>query len=219
LLVAARPIETTISRCFEPLLNSGELPIGPPNRPWLAAGETVRVECQLDLSKELTYGSVTLALTEQRLVELGELVAGGGGNAASAAIRASWPVASHLSLRAHEQGGMGHLELVDSEQRLAVWYYTSARSAAVARLVKEFNRLAEHGSAPLEELRTVCPSCGKVLPEGETECAECAVSAVPPPARSLLRLWQFAARHLGLVGLGLALTLAATGASLIPPRV
>ena len=73
-----------------------------------------------------TAGS-TLVLTENRLLALD--AAGEGGQ---------WPLAPGLELRQHDHAGVGSLELVDHQRRLALWRFTLAQGASARALVAAF---------------------------------------------------------------------------------
>ncbi len=124
-------------------------------------------------------------------------------------------------MRARDQGGVGVLEALGEVGRLGVWRYTAARGPAAQRFCERVNvaiaRLA--GTAPEvgEDHKSVCPTCGAMIERGEGDCSFCKAPPLPPPARSLWRLVRFARPRAGLIGLGFALMLAGTAASLVPP--
>lgn len=173
-------------------------------------GERLLTCLVLDLDSELRFSTSLLVLTDRRLVRLAE---GTVEELALCDIR-------QLSYR--EQGGVGSLEAQGARRRLARWRCTAACSAAAERLVRLFDseapsRQAEGRGAPGSQEASVCPKCGAVLAEGETQCEACAPAAAPPPARSLFRLTRFARPRAGWILLGFSLTLASTACALIPP--
>jgi ATP-binding cassette, subfamily B, bacterial len=124
-------------------------------------------------------------------------------------------------LRCFDHGGVGTLELIDGDQRLAVWRYTLAHTIAVQRLVAEFHRQSEAallGRPPEPRLGTRCPLCKAPLEAGEEECPVCTKEIQTPPSTwTLFRLWRFARPYQGQLLAGFLLTLAGTAATLVPP--
>ncbi len=155
----------------------------------------------------------TLVLTERQLLALD--ADGEGGR---------WPLAPGLELRQNDHAGVGSLELVDAERRLALWRFTLAQGAAARALVAAFEqlqaRLAGQARA-LEEEVTPCPRCGGPLPlEGSDaeDCPACSSrQSAPPSTWVLLRLWRFARPYRLQLLAGFVLTLASTAATLVPP--
>ncbi len=178
----------------------------------LASGENVLAAFQVDLNPALQFTPGLLVLTSQRLLACdGE------------APLQSWPLAPGLQLQLLEHGGVGTLELHDAGQRLALWRFTLAREQQAVRLQQRFAqqlaRLADPALALAQEEDVPrCAACHTPLPEGSDECPACARQR-PPQASTwvLLRLWRFARPYKRQLGLGFALTLASTAASLVPP--
>jgi ATP-binding cassette subfamily B protein len=173
----------------------------------LGQDETVLSWLEVDLTADLNYGRSLVVLTERRIVSLG----------LDARAETSWDRSAVSSIRCRDQFGLGTLEIFDESARLSVWRFT-------ARHVTQAHRFAQRVAAALrneplaeKDAVTVCPSCGSTLGPDDVTCLNCAPSAQLPPSKSLLRLYPFARRHSLMLGLGLLLTLAATGATLIPP--
>jgi ATP-binding cassette subfamily B protein len=132
-----------------------------------------------------------------------------------------WALAPPLQLETRDCAGVGTLDLRDADGLLARWRYTLGRAGAVRRLSAQFE---EHTRALAEQrpvrppAGAVCPVCEGTVPAGLEECPACARTVHAPPSPwTLFRLWRFAKpyRH-SLLG-GLALTMLATGATLVPP--
>lgn len=124
-------------------------------------------------------------------------------------------------VRLSEAGGLGALEIADSECQLAIWRFTLGRMGLAQRFAKQVERtLIELAGATLPEeeaaSEALCHRCGHPLPEDEDHCPRCAPEP-PPTTWTLLRLWRFAHPYRGQLLAGFLLTLAATGATLVPP--
>jgi ATP-binding cassette subfamily B protein len=170
---------------------------------------------ETDLSEDLRFEPGLLAVDAQGLSAwtLGE-----GGQAQAAG---RWPLAPDLALRQGDHGGVGVLELVDGQRRLAVWRYTLGQQMAATRLLKQFDlarqALAE-GRPPQAVLQAHCPVCKAPLEPDQDECPACAQENTRPPSTwTLLRLWRFARPYQGQLLAGFLLTLASTAATLVPP--
>jgi ATP-binding cassette subfamily B protein len=178
----------------------------------LEAGETPLAWLEPDLDLGLRYASGLVCLTDRRLIARDPHARDGW---------QVWPLAEIQRLRAQDQAGLGALEALGSESRLARWRYTAARAASAQGFAERANReiacLAGAEPCAGDELGTICPSCGAALEPGQTECPYCNAPPQPPPGRSLWRLARFARPRARLIGTGLALTVAATAASLVPP--
>jgi ATP-binding cassette subfamily B protein len=161
--------------------------------PELIANETIEAELELDLDASLRYAQGRLVVTNQRLLVFSD----------DAPFWQSWPLGQGLVLRHYDHAGVGHLDLCDSQSRLASWCYTLARSAAASRLLARFEANT-HGAAQSLDSET------------HDHEAEADVSS-PPSTWSLFRLWRFAQPYRAQLLIGFLLTLAATGASLVAP--
>ena len=127
----------------------------------------------LDLDGHLHFRTQTLLLTRQKFTLEGQ----------------EWPLAPGMELRLSDHAGVGMLELLNTEGRVAVWRFSMGEHARAARLVDQFQRvMAQRSEAPPEELddaARTCPQCRATLPADSDECAECAADvpqATPPAA-------------------------------------
>ncbi len=126
-----------------------------------------------------------------------------------------------LALRHHDHAGVGHLELVDEQGRLAAWRFTLGQNLHAMRVLDAFrDQLESHLSGlPVHVAeQNVCPSCKAPLEPDQDECPICTkVLYTPPSTWTLFRLWRFAKPYGGQLGLGFFLMLASTAAHMIPP--
>ncbi len=161
----------------------------------LAAGENVLALAAVDLDAGLSFAAGELALSERSL--WARTPASGW---------KAWTLAPQLRLRQGEHGGVGTLELVDEQQRLAQWHYTLAVEPQVRRLVAAFARQQARlaGQAPAHE-----DAGADELPGAQPPG--------PPSTWVLLRLLHFARPYRRQLVLGFLLTLAGTAATLVPP--
>jgi ATP-binding cassette, subfamily B, bacterial len=132
-----------------------------------------------------------------------------------------WHYRKGLTLQRHDHAGIGSLELLDGEARLACWRYTLTQNAAAQRLVAYFEQqladfLAGHPVSRAAE--NICPNCQAQLAPGQQECPVCTTEKHTPPSTWVLfRLWQFAQPYKGHLLLGFILTLVSTAATMVPP--
>lgn len=161
----------------------------------------------LDLDTHLHFRARTLLLSRQKFT-LDEQ---------------EWVLAPGMELRLSDHAGVGTLELLDTDGRIAVWRFTLGAQNRAARMVEQFRRVIAQldrssGLAWDEPART-CPQCQADLPADSDECPECAPEAqqAPPSTWVLLRLWRFARPYRWTLLTGFALTLASTAATLVPP--
>ncbi len=177
----------------------------------LSSGESLLASLELDLDTELRFGRGWLAVTDRRLLA----------QAPGEAAWREWTYRPGLRLLHSDHAGVGTLELVDEESRLAVWHYTLGRNLAASRLLRQFQRAAAAAAAgrPLEpEVEVLCPTCRAPLPPEAEECPICSRETETPPSTwVLLRLWRFARPYRGQLLAAFVLTLASTAAGLVPP--
>lgn len=182
--------------------------------PPLAAGDNVLATLQVDLDEDLRFAPGQLVLTDKALfARLGD---------------GPWqghPLVPALTLHHHDHAGVGTLELADTtpghERLIARWRFTLGANVQALRLVKRFEQL-QHARAlgvpPEGDDPTRCPSCRAPLPPDSDECPICTRELTEPPSTwVLLRLWRFAKPYQGRLLAGFLLTLASTGATLVPP--
>jgi ATP-binding cassette subfamily B protein len=130
----------------------------------------------------------------------------------------AWAVHPGMQLRAHDRAGIGTLDLVDSERRLASWRYTLARGPAVGRLVDRFGEFLRGGGAGIAPTAvSTCPSCRSEPTDDGALCEACLAARAPRNISALLGLARFARPRAGMIFLGFFLTLAGAAAGLIPP--
>jgi ATP-binding cassette, subfamily B, bacterial len=174
-------------------------------------GETLLAWFEPDLDDRLHYARRLTILTDRRVLSRAE-------DAAGTASWHSWRLTEGTELRTAEQGSAGILELVDASGRLACWRFTAGKATAAHRLVQKLSRwrLSRQGSDSKPRM-AVCPSCGAAINADEGRCEACAAGPTRPSMSALFRLAAFARPRIGLVVLGFVLTLAATGAGLVPP--
>jgi ATP-binding cassette subfamily B protein len=158
----------------------------------LDPGESLVATLHIDLDERLAYREGFVALTDRRLVASDR-----GG------VR-SWPLAEVARIAAGDRGGLGTIEALGGAGLLCRWSYTVGRAREAAGLVAAFE--ATRGGP------------GRVPAGGEEPEVPEAVAPEPKPrVGTLLRLMRFARPHLASLVIGVVLTLASTGAGLIPP--
>ncbi len=179
---------------------------------WLQPHENATAFLEVDLNASLTFAKTALILTDRRLLAWAE-------GAKSPEI---WALQPGMHLQLSDHAGVGMLELLLPQQRLAVWRFTLGLQAQAGRLQTQLARWA----APTEEGRPLqtalvgatCPVCQAMLPEGEDECRVCGREDLEPPSTwTLLKLWRFGRPYRKQLLAGFALTLASTAATLVPP--
>ena len=177
----------------------------------LAPGEQIVATLEPDLDARLAFATGWLALTNRRL-----LARSPGDEAWTA-----WPLQPGLSLQHHDHAGVGTLELHDTSSRLASWRFTLAHNGAALRLADRFAaELTAHlsGRPVPSPDETLCPTCKAPLPPDQDECPVCGRELHEAPSTwTLFRLWRFARPYRGQLLAGFLLTLASTGATLVPP--
>src|SRR5690606_19147771 len=154
----------------------------------LAAGERILGWLRTDLDHRLCYSEGLVVLTDRRWLACGS----------DPQASRSWPLRPDLEIRQQDHAGVGSLELADSHARLARWRYTLERQPEAQRLVAAWQGLHEPAHSDAAEAPTV-------------------PAPAAPRASALFRLWRFARPYGRQLAAGLALTLAATAASLVPP--
>ena len=213
---AERPLRYTLAMIPNQQISAGsELAL--PDRwaaevePQLAAGEKTQAWLEIDLDNRLQFAAGLVIVTDRRL--LARAPGDGGWQ--------EWPLRAGLALNHHDHAGVGALELVDANGRLANWRYTLARNLAALRVINEFDLHRDSivsGQPVLRSTDDICPKCKAPLPPGEDECPICTREATAAPSTwTLFRLWRFAHPYRWQLLSGFLLTLAATAATLVPP--
>ena len=188
-------------------------PWGAEMRALLAPDENVQAAFEVDLTPDLRFAPGLLVLTERRLLAR-----------AGDAPAQEWPLAPGMALRLLDHGGVGTVELHDTDRRLALWRFTLGRHPQALhlqqRLDAQVRRLDSLQGAIAPEAQDVprCAVCGTPLPPDSDECTACARQQAPQTSTwVLVRLWRFARPYKKQLAAGFALTLASTAASLVPP--
>ncbi|MDP3521534.1 MAG: ABC transporter ATP-binding protein [Hydrogenophaga sp.] len=170
---------------------------------------------ETDLSEDLRFAPGLLTVDATRL-RAWTLAADG-----TPQMESDWPLGRGLSLRQSDHAGVGQIELVNPQGRLAVWRYTLAQQMAATRLVNQFalaQQALEDGRPPQLVMQATCPLCKAPLDADQDDCPSCAQENTTPPSTwMLLRLWRFAKPYQGQLLAGFLLMLASTAATLVPP--
>jgi ATP-binding cassette subfamily B protein len=172
--------------------------------------ERVLAWMQSDLDERLHFSAGLLVVTNGRLLWLPSPESGGS----------DFSIRAGLTLRKRDHAGVGTLELVDDQRRLAGWRYTLGQDGPAQRMIESFELVASqpHPGAALTAPPVRCAKCQAIIPTGKHECPACAPPPEAPPSTwVLLRLWRFARPYKGQLALGFVLTIAATAATLVPP--
>ena len=179
--------------------------------PMLADGEKTQAWLELDLDQRLQFASGVVIVTDRRLLA----------RAPDETDWREWPLRRGLNMDNHDHAGVGMIEVLDEQGRLACWRYTLGRNLAALRLIGEFALHRDSvatGQPVLRSTEDICPKCKAPLPPGEDECPICNREAtVAPSTWTLFRLWRFARPYRWQLLSGFLLTLAATAATLVPP--
>jgi ATP-binding cassette subfamily B protein len=180
-------------------------------RAQLHPDENAQAVLEVDLDTRLQFGRGLLVATERRLLA----------RAPGQSAWQAWAYHPALKLNQHDHAGVGHLELLDGQGRLAHWCYTLGQNLQAVRLAEQVARqlrsLSTGQPVPVP-VGHECPICKASLDPGQDECPICAkVIHTPPSTWTLLRLWRFAKPYKGQLLLGFVLTLLGTAASLVPP--
>ena len=133
------------------------------------------------MNAQLRFETASIVLTDQRI----------GTRAEAGAPWQTWSLTPDLTLQHHDHAGVGALELVSAQGRLAVWYFTLEHQVQVVRLIEQFERhqAALHtGETPAEDDKAQCPSCKAPLPPESDECPVCHRELQTPPSTWVLSL-------------------------------
>ncbi|RCS59220.1 ABC transporter ATP-binding protein [Parvibium lacunae] len=175
-------------------------------QPWLESGHTLEavlpLNLGLDAQGQLSYGSGWVCLT----------TAGLHTRAPHEQTWQHWLFASEqastwqLTLRDH--AGVGVLSLTDANQLLGRWRFTLGQETEARQVQDGFARYR------------LAHTTGQVVaPPTLVSADDFAAAEVdkPPSTWTLLRLWRFAKPYKKQLLAGFGLTLASTGATLVPP--
>jgi ATP-binding cassette subfamily B protein len=171
----------------------------------LENGEVIHGWFETDLDESLHFVDGLVLLTDRRVMSAQTLTGGAGKETIDGAIWRSVRLTDAANLRAKERNGLGILELLNSNGRLAVWRYTASRAAAAHELAERFDSVRR--GLPLDAVHQ------------DDAQAEGGIPTPPPPVSTwtLFRLARFAKPRAGLILVGFLLTLATTAAGLVPP--
>ncbi len=179
--------------------------------PQLAAGEKIQAWLEIDLDTRLRFANGLLLVTDRRLLA----------RSPGEATWSTWTLGASLKLNHLDHAGVGTLELLDAQGRLACWRYTLGHNLAALRVLSEFelqlNSLLT--GKPVERpLEDFCPKCKAPLEPGQEECPICThETSTPPSTWTLFRLWRFAKPYKWQLLAGFLLALASTAATLVAP--
>ncbi len=173
--------------------------------------ENVLAALQVDLNTQLQFVNGLVLVSNQRLMSRMD----------RQARWESWAYRQGMVLQHYDHAGVAHLDLVDTQARLATWRFTLGQNLHAIRLVDQFQlELQSHvtGEPLLQALHNVCPSCKAPLDPDQDECPICTkVVHTPPSTWTLFRLWRFAVPYKGQLLLGFMLMLLGTAANQVPP--
>ena len=177
--------------------------------PQLAPEESLQSTFSPNLDDERHFNHSLVVLTNQRILWL-----------KIGAEPQIWPLQPSLKIESSVHGGLGRLSLYRDGQPLHKWWFTAAQSAVVDRFIGIFHSTLRSRDVVADSLEpSTCPSCGFVLSSDSPVCPLCTPVAAPPATHSLRRLAPFAQRRAKTILWGLALTIAATAAGLVPPAL
>ena len=155
----------------------------------LASDEKVLAWLEIDLDAQLRFAPGLVVLTNQRLL-------------AKTADEGNWQTYTFragLMLTRRDHSGVGSLELIDENARMAIWRYTLGSDIAAGRLIEHFTRQLAFfvtGETPPTQTQSLCPNCETPLLAGQEECPVCSKEIHAPPSTwTLFRLWRFASPY------------------------
>jgi ATP-binding cassette subfamily B protein len=135
-----------------------------------------------------------------------------------------WLLEPGHTLRHQDHAGVGCIELLSPQRRLALWRFTMAQGAPSRAFLGAFEQLQARQSGqgqPSDDEPNACPRCGAALPPEGLDAEDCLAchsrQTAPPSTWVLLRLWRFARPYRMQLLAGFVLTLASTAATLVPP--
>ncbi|QJQ05288.1 ABC transporter ATP-binding protein [Undibacterium piscinae] len=179
-------------------------------KPQLSPEENVLSSVEVDLDARLHFVKGLIVVTDRRLLA----------KSPGETEWKAWPYSKGLQLRHHDHAGVGHLELLDENGRLASWRFTLGQNLLAIRVLDQFKEQLESHITGLPVVHTdqnVCPSCKAILEPEQDECPVCTkVIYTPPSTWTLFRLWRFAQPYRWQLAAGFALMLMGTAAHMIP---
>lgn len=177
----------------------------------LAPEETLLAWLETDLDARLHFAPGLLLLTDRRLLS----------RQPGSEAWIDLPISADQVLHLYDHVGVGSLDLVQNNARLALWRYTLGNNPAALRLLGQFERqqlILKTGREPESNDETLCPKCKTPIPPDQDECPICTRELHTPPSTwTLFRLWRFAKPYQGQLLAGFLLMLGSTAATLVPP--
>jgi ATP-binding cassette, subfamily B, bacterial len=168
---------------------SADVSVRKPVESRLAVGETIVACMTSDVDSQRLYRKTLLVLTDRRFFS------------SSPNGVEEWPLSDIDKLKTKDRGGLGTLELLGRDRRLAFWHYTIAQGPAALVLGDRFDDHKANRSA--------------AKPAGDEDVPEVEEHAAPPNSMALLRLLPFARRHSHWMAISFVLTLTAAISTLI----
>ena len=186
-----------------------DFPEGPAQtvRQQLKADEWIAAIVRLDLDERLAFSDRLVVLTSRRLFIVGS---GASQDSKDAGFVArEYPLDEIASLAIHDRGGLGTLEVLAADSRLAVAHFTLGHSGFARDFVVAFEEL-QRGTYERAQVVAGAEQPRTEIPEPEERPLIASVG-------SLFRLFRFARQRKGVIALGIILTLATTGFGLVAP--
>ena len=118
----------------------------------LHPGENVQAALEVDLDSRLCFGQGLVVVTDRRLIAR---------NVGQTTWQA-WDYHHGLELLHHDHAGVGHLDLVDSQAKLAGWCFTLGQNLHAIRVFEQFHLQSASqasGQLPLQPEGQFCPIC------------------------------------------------------------
>ncbi|OYW11136.1 MAG: hypothetical protein B7Z55_19765, partial [Planctomycetales bacterium 12-60-4] len=150
-----------------------------------------------DVDNRQQFSATFVVLTTERLISIPS------GNRSEVA---SWQLAEVVSLSTQDRAGLGTLDALGDDRRLAFWHYTLRHGPEVVVLMERFERM-KGGNDPF------------VVAEDEHDVPEAESQPPPPSTFALFRMWEFAQPHQGWIVLAFLISMLATVASIIPIKL
>jgi ATP-binding cassette subfamily B protein len=163
--------------------------------PYLLPGESVAAVVRSDVDGERRFRASYVVLTPQRLLSVAAETAEQNG-------AVSFALSDVAKLKTRDRAGLGTLEVIGADRRLAEWHYTFGQGPAVLVLMDRFEDFKAGRTEPARE--------------ADVEAPEAEVAEPPPSTMALFRLVEFVRPQAKWVALALALSLAAALGTIVP---
>ncbi|HUQ71186.1 MAG TPA: ABC transporter transmembrane domain-containing protein, partial [Planctomycetaceae bacterium] len=168
--------------------------IPPDVLPHLQTGETVLAVFSSDVDARQRFRTTWVVLTDRRLLSL---------STDPSESPQAWPLAEIERFKTRDRAGLGTLEVLGADRRLAVWHYTFRHGPSVLVLIDRFDERRSGREDRPTEIEEPEP------PEAEAQ-------EPPPNTMALFRLWQFARPHSHWIAVAFVLSFAAQFAGIVP---